>query len=240
MPAGNLVRIPNSISRGGKCKTNLRGVKPSAPYDYVAPSRTFTVGSALSSTTTVGSGTWSNTIQRAYQNIDHEGDASITYPSLLSSNTSGTLLLRMYIQPFPTTPVPGSQTLFLNGLAGSDGYGVFLTYDEVTFETYEYNLHFGRLRDLSADWIKLNPSALSESTWYQFSIKFETREGSPTEVSAFQDGSKTVNRATMNEINDPTTSTALMYFYGRMTDIALIEDLLSDSQLAAYGSAPYV
>lgn len=242
MPAGSLVRIPTSTSRNGTCKTNLRGVRRNSGslFDFIDSERALTYGPDLAIVSTTGSGNWSNTIQYAFQNTNSDGDASITYPSVISTKTSGTLLFRMYIQPYPTTPVPGLQAVFINGSFGTDGYGVFLTYDEVAFETYEYNTYFGRLQDLSADWIKLNPSALSESTWYQFSIKFETSPGNPTEVTAFQDGSKTVNSASMNEINDPTTTTALMYFYGRMTDIALLEDQLSPEQLVAYGTAPYV
>lgn len=241
MPIGVLSRIPQSVSRGGTCKTNLRGVNPSAPYDYAVPSRTFTVGAALGSISTEGSGNWSNTITKAYQNTDADSISSIQYPGLLSSATSGTLLFRMYIQTYPSNPPPGLQTLFRNGMNGLDGYAVYLTYDEVAFETFEYNLHFGRTQDVSANWIKLNTSALSETTWYQFSIRFQT-SGGLTTVTAFQDGTQTVIPVLMNSlITTPTQSTSLMpFFFGRMTDFVFLEAQLTDSQLAAFGTAPYI
>ena len=235
MPAGALVQIPTSVSRGGKCKTNLRGVTPSAPYDYVNPTATLTGGAALGSISTAGSGNWSNTIPFAYYSTSSDEDSSITYPGLLSSAVSGTLLFRIYIQP-QVTP-PQAQTVFANGRFGLDGYGIPLTYDEVAFETYEYNLHFARLQDASANWIKLNTTALSTGQWYQFSIRFET--SAKTTVTWYQDGTPN-NPFELNPITTPTDSTSLMGFFGRMTDIALLEDQLTNSQLALFGTAPYI
>jgi hypothetical protein len=251
MPIGTLSRISKSLSQGGKCLSNLRGVTPSAPYDYAKPSRLFNIGGATGSISTVGSGNWSNTIRRAYYSTDSESDASIRYQGgVLSTATSGTILFRMYIQPFPNPAnTPLVQTVFTNGAVGSDGYGIFLTHDEVAFETYQYNLHFGRLQDASSEWVKLNTTSgqLNESTWYQFSVRFTTTtivEPKPTtfsEVVAYQDGILQIQTTMNNPITTPTSSTTyILGFYGRMTDYAFLESQLSLTQLAAYGTAPYI
>lgn len=235
MPIGALSRIPTSVSRNGTCKSNLRGASPSAPYDYAAPSRTFTVGAALGSISTAGAGDWSNTITRAYDNTDAEGDATILYSPLLSNAKNGTLLFRMNINPLPTPP--GLQFIFTNGL--SNGYGIYLTYDEVAVETFEYNLHFGRQQDASDSWVKLNSSPLSDSTWYQYSIRFTTPLPK-TFVDAYQNGTQTVTTAQLDAMTTPTNKTTLMGFFGRLTDFAFLEAELSDSELAAFGTAPYI
>jgi hypothetical protein len=250
MPIGTLSRIPNSVSQGGKCLSNLRGVFPSAPYDYANPSRLFNVAATGSIGTAgdSGAGAWSNTIQRAYYSTDSEQDATIRYQGgLLSSATSGTILFRMYIQTYPNPFVPLVQTVFSNGRFASDGYGIFLTHDEIGFETYEYNLHFARLQDASSEWVKLNVSALGESQWHQFSVRFTTESTGGekpvtlTTVISYRDGSSQVNITMNNPIDTPTTGpTFLLGFYGRMTDFAFLESQLSLTQLAAYGTAPYI
>jgi hypothetical protein len=240
MPIGVLSRIPNSVSRNGTCKTNLRGVSPSAPYDYADPSRTFTVGSSLGSIPTSGAGTWANSIRRAYVLIDPESSASITYPALLSSEKNGTILLRMYIEPLATPPA--LQNIFRNG--GGDGYGIYLTYDvnESDPEVFEYNVRFSLQTDVSAG-LKLNTSPLSTSTWYQFSIRFNTQTSRPfsTFVTAYQDGAQTLDESQVTGVlTTPTTGTQVMNFFGRLTDFAFLEAQLSNSQLAAFGAAPYI
>jgi hypothetical protein len=250
MPIGVLSRIPNSVSRGGKCLSNLRGVTPSAPYDYANPSRLFNVGENTSSISTEGSGAWSNTIQRAYYLPDSDGNARIDYQEgLLSNATSGTILFRMYIQPFNDPgQTPLVQTVFKNGADGMDGYGIRLTYDYDGSSEFYWNLHFCRLQDVSSEWIKLNVSApLQPETWYQFSVRFRTISSGgdePTissQVDVYQDGALQT-KTTMNfPIDTPTASvTSLLQFFGRMTDFAFLETQLSDSQLAAYGTAPYI
>jgi len=251
MPIGTLSRIPNSVSQGGKCLSNLRGVFPSAPYDYANPSRLFNVAATGSIGTAgdSGAGAWSNTIQRAYYSLFPDQDADIRYQGgLLSTTRSGTILFRMYIQPFDNpAETPLLQTVFLNGAPGTDGYGIFLTHDEIEFETYQYNLHFARLQDASSEWVKLNVSALGESQWHQFSVRFTTESSGGekpvtlTIVKSYRDGSPQVDITMNNPITIPTPGiTYILRFYGRMTDFAFLESQLSLTQLAAYGTAPYI
>jgi len=248
MPIGVLSRIPNSVSQGGKCRSNLRGVTPSAPYDYANPARTFNVTSATGSISTAEAGAWANTIQKAYYSTDSEGDASLRYQGgVLSTARSGTILFRMYIQEFPPLiSIPDVQTIFNNGAEATDGYGIKLRYMEVGVETFEWNLYFARLQDTDReDWIKLNTSPLSTSTWYQFSVRFNTvtgDKGETTTIVAYQNGSAQVDEDLANPIETPSSNvtTTILGFYGRMTDFAFLESQLTDVQLAAYGTAPYI
>jgi hypothetical protein len=227
----------------------LRGVTPSAPYDYANPSRLFNVGGVTGSISTEGSGDWSNTIQKAYYSTDSEQDATISYQGgLLSTTRSGTILFRMYIQPFANpAETPLLQTVFLNGAPGTDGYGIFLTHDEIAFETYQYNLHFARLQDASSEWVRLNVSGLGESQWHQFSVRFTTESTggekpiTVSQVVAYKDGGSQVNITMNAPIDTPTTGTTfLLGFYGRLTYFAFLESQLSLTQLATYGTAPYI
>jgi hypothetical protein len=240
MPIGALSRIPTSVSRNGTCKSNLRGASPSAPYDYAAPSRTFSVGSSLGSISTSGAGTWSNSIPRAYVLIDPESSATITYPALLSSSKNGTLLLRIYIEPLASPP--GLQAIFTNG--SGNGYGVYLTYDvnESDPELYEYNVRFS-FQETASTGIKLNTSPLVPLTWYQFSIRFNTQTSRPfpTFVTAYQGGTQTVTETQVTGVMSiPSGGTTVMNFFGRLTDFAFLEAQLSNSELAAFGTAPYI
>ena len=242
MPIGVLCRVPNSVSQGGACKTNLRGVTPSKPYDYVAPSREFTVGSALGSISTEGAGAWSNTIPRAYYSNDSENSSAITYPSMISTTTAGTLLFRIYIQEFsPGNTPPQIQTVFQNGQTGTNGYGVFLYTVVPPRESAIYTLLFGRLEDPSGSWVKLNTDSatLNPNQWYQFSVLFNSGDNKSV-VRVFQDGSFS-RQGNMLEITAPSAGTTqLMNFYGRITDFALIEKEFTDTQLALYGNTPYI
>jgi hypothetical protein len=254
MPAGNLIRVSPSLTRNGTCLSNLRGANP--VYDYVAPSRSFTVGAALSTISTVGTAgadTWANTIQRSYYSTDSEQSSVISYPSLLSATTTGSILIRLYIQPHPegTTP-PMVQTVFQNGTGGTNGYSIFLTaYDDLS-GGYEYNLWFGRNQDLSTDWVPLvqRPapvlevggeavSVIQTDQWFQFSITFVSGSGVTT-VRAYLSGSGPNEQVIPNELTTPTGGTELMNFFGRVTDFAFFNVQLADSLLIAYGTAPYI
>lgn len=239
MPIGVLSRIPNSLSQGGKCRTNLRGLTPSTPYDFVAPSRSFTVGPALSSISTLGSGGWSETIRKAYYSTDSEQSAAITYPSMISTAVAGTLLFRIYIQEYPSSP-PVNQTVFQNGQTGTNGYGVFLnTFDDRS--QIIYTLYFGRLQDSSMNWVKINTDSttLNPNEWNQFSLMFNSGDGKSV-VRVFQNGAF-VKQGNFSEITTPSSGTTqIMNFFGRITDFALIEKEFTDTQLAAYGTAPYI
>jgi hypothetical protein len=69
MPIALLSRLSKSLSQGGKCVSNLRGLIQSdvagEPFDYLKPTRRFSFDGALSSISTVGTGDWTNTIQKA-------------------------------------------------------------------------------------------------------------------------------------------------------------------------------
>ena len=161
MPAGNLTRVSPSLTRNGTCLSNLRGANP--VYDYVAPSRSFSIGPALSTISTIGTAgadTWANTIQRSYYSTDSEQSAVISYPSLLSATTTGTILIRLYIQAHTGGNIPPIvQPVFQNGTGATNGYSIFLTAYDNLKGGYEYNLWFGRNQDLSADWVPLAPKA---------------------------------------------------------------------------------
>jgi len=245
MPIGVLSRIPNSVSQGGTCKTNLRGVTPSKPYDFAAPSRPFTVGTALGSSSTEGAGAWSNTIRQAYSSTSSDDSSAITYRSMLSTATTGTLLIRIYIQEFPPEGKPPEfQTVFQNGKtgAGANGYGIFLQTVPVEGESPNYTLFFGRLQDTSDNWVQMSQgSTMNVNEWYQFSLGFAPTGDGTSTVRISRGGSAVIQSTISPEISEPSAGTTeLMNFFGRITDFALIEKVFTDAQLAAYGTAPYI
>jgi hypothetical protein len=251
MPIAVLSRLTKSLSQGGKCVSNLRGFAQSdlagEPFDYIKPTRRFSFDGALSSISTEGAGPWATTIPNAYYSTDSEGSAELRYGDVpLTQSRSGTLLFRMYLQTFnDPLLIPPVQTVFKNGTAATNGYGIKLTYDEFAPEEFEWNLHFARLQDASAAWIKLNVSGpLLENTWYQFSVAFSTAtEGkAETQIVAYQDGLAQVDAFLSNPIVAPGDTEAPFWlgFYGRLTDMAVINVPLTNVQLAAYGTAPYI
>ncbi len=246
MPIGALSRISKSLSQGGKCVSNLRGILQSGvaagePFDYIKPARRFSVDGSLSSISTEGAGDWSNTIKKAFYSTDPEGSAAFRYADFpITTGTSGTLVFRMYIQTQDPTLVPQVQTIFQNGDTNTNGYRIVLTHYEVSFETYEYDVHFARCQDPSGSWVKLNSSSLSEASWNQFSVRFTTNLD--TVVTSYQNGSETQAGVTITAVDAPGGNEAPFWlgFYGRLTDMAVLNGTLTNAQLAAYGTAPYI
>lgn len=229
----DVVRLPTSLSRGGKCLTNLRGVfKPDGSlYDFAAPDRQLpndeTYPATKEKTTT---GVWSSSIPWAYT-----GDFSFFfYPSLLSSSTSGTIIFRLYIK---SIEYPQSETLvFYNGVAYQDGYIILLIYNGSS-----YSLDFANFADLTNDRITISDGSLQTNTWYQFSVSFTTTEGSTT-LQIYQNGSAvpTSGSTLANAIITPTANTAVSVTATSLTDFAVFDEVLPNRQLAAFGQAPYL
>jgi hypothetical protein len=253
MPIGVLSRIPNSVSRGGTCKTNLRGTGCVAStasfsiYDVAAPSRGFIVNNIQSVSTSGAARPWANTIQKAYDAYSG-ASASIRYLLLLSTAKSGTLLFRVLMKD---AGKPQQGLLFRNGMPDTNGYGVY-------FDSNAQRLYFLHLDDLTTqtDMITISTGLVAYDTWYQFCVRFETVTVSAvdiTTVTAYQDGTKTVNAAAFaNPILTPAGDTSLFsiydaggdtysyVFFGTITDFAFLEAQLTDTQMANFGNAPYI
>ncbi len=241
----NVVRIPTSLSRGGKCVTNMRGVfkEDGTPYDFVNPGREIIKGAQIDKVKT-NTGVWSSSIPWAYTTTDVSGDLVLTYPSLVSSARSGTVIFRMLIKNQASPP--SEQAIFINGNVFSDGYGILLAYQyDSTLSQNVYNIYFTNLRDPFLDRVQLNDNPLSLNTWYQFSVAFDTQTVSAstyTTLYIYQDGiaSRFSGLTLLYEILTPTNATSLMGFVGSLTDFALIEEVLPTTQLAVFGKAPYL
>lgn len=246
MPIGALVRIPTSLSRGGHCVTNLRGLIPDAPIDYINPSRSITAQnlSRGNSGDYAGSGNWVNTIRYTFQS-NEVFPPSLTYPSLLSTATTGTLLFRMYLltPKFSINPV---QCLFKNGrlVPGSgSGYAVLLSYD-ASGETYI--LQFV-LPGVGSAVMNTGPSMTYE-TWYTYGVVFDslTSPGS-TKLRIYENGT-VIGSTTLDPMITPTTGTSLFVdgetsqfrFLGGITDFALLESTLTEDEILAFANAPYI
>ena len=238
-----LVQIPSSVSRGGTCKSNLRGTgATSTLYDVANPSRTFSKGN-LTSIPISGGGPWSNTINYAYSFSG--GNPRIRYPSLLSTARSGTILIRLYI-PTPDEPLAGVGAVFQNGAPGTDGFGIL--YDYVPSRLYFIRLDSSPFDD----YIEISSDPLSYDTWYQFSVRFETTTVSATDftsVTSYQNGIITKDNLFFNAaIVTPTAGNTTLFFdavngnnfFGRITDFAFLEAQLSNDQLRLYATAPYI
>jgi hypothetical protein len=244
MPIGVLSRIPPSLSRGGTCKTNLRGAfDRGKAYDYARPTRVITAAADSGKISTAGAGPWANSVGWAHYSTNEDGDPSLTYPANASTSTSGTLLFRMYIQT-RTNKAP-QQYVFYNGTPGTDGYAVILETNDVA-EPPEKNLFFYHMDDINGgDRFQLNSIPMNDNQWYQYSVKFETVTISAltvTTVTAYENGTQTVGALSFNTpILAPTgTTVVLASFHGRITDFAILDSLFSDTYLASFGSAPFI
>jgi hypothetical protein len=250
MPIGALVQIPTSLSRGGKCVTNLRGLSPGATQDYASPSRTFTTTNLVRNVCTNigGVGNWANTIPNSFETKSELETSLIEYPGLLSSSKTGTLLFRMYLlERTPgTPPIPSRvECIMKNGQiqpGAGDGYAVLLSYD-ASGDFYALNFVLP-----GAGFVQMNSGAsLNFNTWYTYGVKFDSN-ASPgsTIITIFENGTF-ISSASQSEMITPTGGTSLfsdpsfgLPFYGGITDFTILETLLSDDEIIAFATAPYI
>lgn len=236
MPGKPLFRIPISVSRNNYCKTNLRGVTQGVPYDFVVPSRGFSTGSALSSIDVSGSGVgdWYTMIRHTFSSNNPYDNPTIVYSSCVSTSDFASIIFRLKIYTHPTPPP--YQMVLENGRLGLSGYGIYIIYN---FGTYD--IYFTRLNDSFpfTDPIQMNSGSLNENQWYQFSVKYNIGARSTT-VTVYQDGNLTTNTSFAVNMTTPSIGTNVFGYFGEFTDFAILDTLLPNSQLAAFGKAPYV
>jgi hypothetical protein len=249
------------LSRGGTCKTNLRGINATAPTDYIDSSRTFTSSyiQSVDTSSVENAGVWSATIKKAYEASSTENDPLLQYPSLLSTSTTGTLLFRLYIKTLPEgATVQEGQCVFLNGdtdaSGGGSGYGVFVTTDA---SGIDYNLFFtlfGTDKEIKEPTsLQINSSLLALDTWYSYGVQFETVDdpdkGSSTFLTVYENGNLTLANNPLAPMVTPSGGTYLFSytplgapFYGGLTDFALLDAPagIAGLSLPEYGSAPYI
>ena len=256
MPAGVLCRIPRSFSQNGTIKTNLRGIKAANPFDYAQPSRNITSAniSTVKSNTIGGSGTWTNTVPYTYQAASHVSDGSITYPSIMSTSRTGTVLFRMYIKS-DALDVSGAKTIILNGFADNMGGGSgFLIYLDRDVDRNVNNVFFvlpGTDTEGSFS-INLNSSSLSLNTWYSYAIQFYYNAGDETFTlqNAYENGTLIHKNVVMNTMVTPSGDTTLFsnpstgwpFSFGGITEFVFLEsNSIEQSVLKQFSAgAPFI
>lgn len=243
MPTGNLVRLPTSLSQGGNTLTNLRGIVQGLnTFDYITSGFYPTVTDIVQQTSAfeLGVGAWSSTIQYAYQpTSDSNSNANITYPSIVVSTTSATILFRVLAKSNAFTGA-----VFINGASSSPYSGFYVLYDTSNFQLFVEDVaNFGYSN------FNLNSSAVIVNTWYNYAIQLIADSGKGlTTVDVWENGIKQATQSINFAMQAPTGSTRLFnnensnqFFYGKITDFTLLNGTpLTDAQMSAFTNAPFV
>ena len=265
-------RTSLTFSANSTLRTNLRGilVGGTVPFDYAQQPnsdninlRSFDpVNNIVVASTSDGDPSWANKIRNCYAIGTGVGDPLLRYtPTPISTAISGTILIRIYINPTGhPEPVPPAtdttETILVNGL--STGYGIIMKYTPGTSKPLvpaKYEVFFICTNN-PADTIKINVvgTTLSPSTWYHFGIKFNTVEDPlnlgvyNTYVTSYQDGAQTQNNTQFASgyISVPSGDCSLFSkallgdpFFGRITDFSVFNAQLSERQIKTFAKVGY-
>ena len=243
MPGGNLVRIPTSLSRGGTTLTNLRGVLTSGnALDYTGKyipttSDILQVTSAFQS----NSAAWTSTIRYAFEPVSESNTPYISYGSIILNESNATFLFRVLCNPLVNS---NTGFILLNG--NTEYYGLFYLY----YDPSSSNIDFAISENVNYNYafFRLNSSSINPNQWYHYGVKLTT-SNSNTTVDWWENGVKQAGCNLGWEYLVPTSGETKLFndntnfypFYGKLTDIVLMNgNPLSDDQMAAFGSAPFV
>lgn len=261
-------RTSLTFSANSSLRTNLRGIfsdRNVIPFDYAQQPnydninlRSFDpVNNIVSASTSDGDPSWSTKIRNCYR-IDNDlgGYPLIRYfPTRISSATSGTILIRIYINSTGHPETAATETIFVNGL--TMGYGIIMNYTPAVPKPpvpSKYEVFF-ICTDTPADTIKINVGGtLDTNTWYHFGITFNTvpdliNPGAYiTYVTSYQDGVQTQKNVTFaaSYIRTPDGDCSLFSkalvgdpFFGRITDFSVFDTQLSETQIKTFAKVGY-
>lgn len=245
MPAGNLVSFPTSLSREGKTVINLRGIlgTGNSAYDYITPSYFSNTTNDIDQSATAllsNSGPWTSTVFWAYgtRTSSPSPSPSITFTTLLSSETSFTLMFRVLFlsgAPFSGIVLQNGDTDLNSGFAIQTNFFNNRLFFYI-FENVSYNFQS----------ISLNLS-LSQNQWYHYAIRVTTDRGNTT-VDWWENGVKASQVSLGWEYVAPIGTTTFFNnasnsypFYGKLTDFTFLKGVdLTDNQIASFATAPFV
>jgi hypothetical protein len=248
MPAGNLVSLPPSLSRSGNTLVNLRGIiEGGKAFNYIPQAVVNPTVANISRVTTSlnsNSGGWTSTIRYAFE-PDAEGTFSyIDFGKPISIDTSFTILFRILCKELTDSNVV--PYIFFNGdIFNFSGY--IIQYDAI-----QQNISFGIASNPEGGpvfgLVTLNTTPIVTNTWYHYGIRVTT-SGGTTVMNWWQNGGvkQTSNLGFeflapggggAKLMNDPSNYAP---FYGKLTDFVFLNGAsLTDSQMAAFGTAPFV
>lgn len=244
MPTGTLVSLPQSLSRSGNTLINLRGiVEGGKAFNYIRQQGDPSVAniSRVTSSMNSNSAGWTSTIRYAFE-PDAEGSFSyIEYGKLMSADTSFTILFRALMKDMVA---PNTGWIFTNGdILSANGYAI--TYDPFASTI---NLAIAENVNYAFAFLTLNSSSILTNQWYHYGIRVTTSGGN-TIVDWWENGgAKQTSSLGWQFVTPASGGTKLMNssgnyepFYGKLTDFAFLNGaFLTDSQMVAFASAPFV
>jgi hypothetical protein len=246
MPAGNLVRIPTSLSRGGTTLTNLRGiVEGNKAVDYMGSKILATAEGILQVTTAfhTNSDAWTSSIRYAFEPVSEINTSYISYSKSLTDSTTVTILFRVLFNPVMNPFSPA--TIFQNG----DTFSLIGGYS-IVYLPYSESVAFFMSENSQSNFVgfALNSAPIETGKWYHYGIQVVTSEGN-TVVEWWENG---IQQAGCNlgwEFQTPQGGTTKLFndannyslFYGKITDFVFLNGkTLNASEMSAFGSAPFV
>lgn len=231
---------PDSLSKGGTCKINLRG---SSFYDYANDSVVWTPNGTITHSAIVESTPWKLFIPKQFVFYI---SGSLTRDTLVSTAvTNFTIMFRFYVTSLSAPGVSGT-FIFLNGSAVGMAYWGVYVYgaDQNTLQfQFLYSLRGSPMTEIIApsDYIQAN-------RWYHVAVTLQDNErGDDTHTYyGYLDGLRTSVNTSVQTIDTPSGSTTLGDAGGgqsqdfQMTEFVFLEKVLTSDEIKAYATSAYI
>lgn len=223
-----------SLSKEGRCKSNLRG---STTYDYANESAIWTTtGGTLTFEAIVGGGPWEYFIPRAFS-LDVA--TSLNRDSLMSTSITNFTIMFRFFTGANSPPGAEGTSLFLNGSWGIYIFGG----DENTLQFL-----FRYVRQDTPMSETIGSAFVQPNTWYHVAVTImDNNLGNNTHTFfGYLNGVKTGFNTTFPDIDIPTGNTTIGDFglgqsqSFQITDIVFLEKVLNESEVKAYASSAYI
>ncbi len=236
---------PESVSKGGTCKMNLRD---SNLYDYADSNAVWTSTNPLSLRLIPEQTSWSYFLPRC---IFCDTTDLITRNALLSTKTGGfTVMFRFYTDVNANPGATGTSILF-NGNAPTGPSPPFDPFWCVFISgSDEYTLQFQFLCIVATagtpQSITITSENIQAATWYHVAFTISEETGGKQTARGYINGINTVTNTNFFPLGVPTGSTRLgnggqgqsQSFL--ITDLVVLEKVLTSDEILAYSLSAYI
>jgi hypothetical protein len=228
---------PDSLSKGGTCKLNLRG---NSFYDYANENALWTQsGGTIVKASVVEQTSWTYFIPKNYL---FDIANTLTRDSLLTTSiTNFTFMFRFYVTSLAN---PGSTgiSIFFNGTPMAGGFwGVYVFGGSSA--TLNFSFIFSRG---GVDSQTISTEAIAANTWYHVAVTLEDNGDRTSTFFGYLNGFKTSTNRTFAEI-DPISGNTTLGNNGigqsqpfQVTDIVFLEKILTAEEIKGYASSAFI
>jgi hypothetical protein len=235
---------PDSVSKGGTCKMNLRG---SSLYDYADENAGWTHNSVLTVQSISQATSWAYFIPKS--TLFNVTDV-VTRGSLLSSSPTNFTIMFRFITPSNQEPGMTGTTILFNGDAPPGPtppfpnafWGFLLTGSDQNSLQFQFlYLRGGNLQSFI-----VASQNIQENTWYHVAVTISDNGDGTSAIRGFLNGVRTYEDPMFANMDVPSGSTKIgNAAFGQaqafsLTEIVFLEKAFTTDEVKGYSSSAYI